>query len=84
MTCTEWETDATVCVIVPGGLFCINQSLDGHKLPKSQELMLMNILAVGAHPDDLDICCGGTLIRFCQVGENVKSSPTLCSNCCQR
>ena len=31
----------------------------------------MNILAIGAHPDDLDICCGGTLIRFCQAGENV-------------
>jgi LmbE family N-acetylglucosaminyl deacetylase len=31
----------------------------------------MNILAIGAHPDDLDICCGGTLIRFCEAGENV-------------
>lgn len=31
----------------------------------------MNILAIGAHPDDLDICCGGTLIRFAQNGERV-------------
>ncbi len=31
----------------------------------------MNILAVGAHPDDLDISCGGTLIRFASAGERV-------------
>lgn len=31
----------------------------------------MNILAIGAHPDDIDICCGGTLTRFRQAGENV-------------
>jgi LmbE family N-acetylglucosaminyl deacetylase len=31
----------------------------------------MNILAIGAHPDDLDVCCGGTLTHFCQAGENV-------------
>jgi LmbE family N-acetylglucosaminyl deacetylase len=31
----------------------------------------MNILAIGAHPDDLDVVCGGTLARFCQAGENV-------------
>jgi LmbE family N-acetylglucosaminyl deacetylase len=31
----------------------------------------MNVLAIGAHPDDLDIGCGGTLIRFCQEGANV-------------
>ena len=31
----------------------------------------MNILAIGAHPDDLDITCGGTLLRFRRAGENV-------------
>ena len=31
----------------------------------------MNILAIGAHPDDLDISCGGTLLRFRRAGENV-------------
>jgi LmbE family N-acetylglucosaminyl deacetylase len=31
----------------------------------------MNILAIGAHPDDLDVCCGGTLTRFRQSGERV-------------
>jgi LmbE family N-acetylglucosaminyl deacetylase len=31
----------------------------------------MNILAIGAHPDDLDVCCGGTLARFRQAGEHV-------------
>lgn len=31
----------------------------------------MNILAIGAHPDDIDVCCGGTLIRYAQAGERV-------------
>jgi LmbE family N-acetylglucosaminyl deacetylase len=31
----------------------------------------MNILAIGAHPDDLDICCGGTLIRLREAGNRV-------------
>jgi N-acetylglucosamine malate deacetylase 1 len=29
---------------------------------------LMNILAVGCHPDDLEIGCGGTLARFASAG----------------
>lgn len=31
----------------------------------------MNILAIGAHPDDLDFGCGGTLLRYRQAGEKV-------------
>src|SRR5687767_10471804 len=31
----------------------------------------MNILGIGAHPDDLDIGCGGTLTKFRQAGHNV-------------
>lgn len=31
----------------------------------------MNILAVGSHPDDLEISCGGTLIRYVQAGHKV-------------
>ena len=31
----------------------------------------MRILAVGAHPDDLEILCGGTLHRFVQEGHEV-------------
>ena len=31
----------------------------------------MNILAIGAHPDDIDACCGGTLIRYAQAGARV-------------
>ncbi len=31
----------------------------------------MNILGIGAHPDDLDVCCGGTLARFSEAGEKV-------------
>jgi len=31
----------------------------------------MRVLAIGAHPDDLEILCGGTLARFRQQGDEV-------------
>lgn len=31
----------------------------------------MNILAVGCHPDDLEIACAGTLIKYAKRGHNV-------------
>ena len=31
----------------------------------------MRVLAVGAHPDDLEILCSGTLARFAQAGHHV-------------
>ena len=31
----------------------------------------MNILAIGAHPDDLELSCGGTLILHVQGGDDV-------------
>lgn len=31
----------------------------------------MNVLAVGAHPDDLEILCGGTLAKFAEEGHKV-------------
>src|SRR2546422_5040000 len=31
----------------------------------------MKVLAVGAHPDDLEILCGGTLARFVAEGHEV-------------
>ena len=31
----------------------------------------MNILAIGAHPDDIEIGCGGTLIKYAERGQNV-------------
>ncbi|MCM8787040.1 MAG: PIG-L family deacetylase [Candidatus Omnitrophica bacterium] len=31
----------------------------------------MNILAVGAHPDDIEFGCGGTLIKYALKGNNV-------------
>lgn len=31
----------------------------------------MNILAIGSHPDDIEIGCGGTLIKYARSGHNV-------------
>ncbi|MGZ9226789.1 MAG: PIG-L deacetylase family protein [Anaerolineales bacterium] len=31
----------------------------------------LNILAVGCHPDDLEIGCSGTLARYAQAGHRV-------------
>jgi len=31
----------------------------------------MNILAVGAHPDDIELLCGGTLAKYAQAGHHV-------------
>lgn len=31
----------------------------------------MNVLAIGAHPDDIEYSCGGTLIRHVQRGDRV-------------
>lgn len=31
----------------------------------------MNVLAIGCHPDDLEIGCGGTLAKYAKLGHNV-------------
>ena len=31
----------------------------------------MNIQAIGAHPDDIEIGCGGTLLKYARAGHNV-------------
>ncbi|MDD5347175.1 MAG: PIG-L family deacetylase [Candidatus Omnitrophica bacterium] len=31
----------------------------------------MNVLAIGPHPDDIEIGCGGTLIKYARAGHNV-------------
>ncbi len=31
----------------------------------------MNILALGAHPDDIEYGCGGTFLKFARRGENI-------------
>lgn len=33
--------------------------------------MKIDILAVGAHPDDIEICCGATVARMVQLGHSV-------------
>lgn len=32
----------------------------------------MNILAMGAHPDDIEIGCGGTLLKYARAGHRVR------------
>ncbi len=31
----------------------------------------LNILAIGAHPDDIEIGCGGTLLKYAKAGHNI-------------
>jgi LmbE family N-acetylglucosaminyl deacetylase len=31
----------------------------------------MNVLAIGAHPDDIEFGCGGTLLKYSKAGHNV-------------
>ena len=31
----------------------------------------MNVMAIGAHPDDIEFGCGGTLIRHVHANDNV-------------
>jgi len=38
---------------------------------KAGSLQPMNILAIGAHPDDIEIGCGGTLIKYAEHGHRV-------------
>lgn len=40
----------------------------------------MNILAVGAHPDDVEIFCGGTLAKYRKQGHNIFIAMTTSGN----
>ena len=39
---------------------------------QSQEKKVLNILAIGAHPDDCDSKFGGTAAMLAKMGHNVK------------
>lgn len=41
----------------------------------------MNILAIGAHPDDLEYGCGGTLLKFAQKGHKINLLVMTSGNC---
>ena len=34
-------------------------------------MLQLNILAIGAHPDDIELGCGGLLIKSARLGHNV-------------
>ena len=40
----------------------------------------MNILAVGAHPDDIEILCAGTLALYARQGHSVSMAAFTCGN----
>lgn len=40
----------------------------------------MNILAIGAHPDDVETCCGGTLAKYAKLGHKVFTATTTNGN----
>ncbi len=40
----------------------------------------MNILAIGAHPDDIEILCAGTLARYAQEGHAIFLAAFTCGN----
>jgi LmbE family N-acetylglucosaminyl deacetylase len=40
----------------------------------------MNILAVGAHPDDIEILCAGTLARYAQQGHAIFLASFTCGD----
>jgi N-acetylglucosamine malate deacetylase 1 len=40
----------------------------------------MNILAISAHPDDMEFCCAGTLLKYKQQGHNVFLALTTSGN----
>jgi LmbE family N-acetylglucosaminyl deacetylase len=40
----------------------------------------MNVLAVGAHPDDIELCCAGTLARYAQQGHAIVMASFTCGD----
>ncbi len=38
---------------------------------KSQSKKKLRVLAIGAHPDDVELCCAGTLARYVERGDQV-------------
>lgn len=45
------------------------------------EYGMRNVLAIGAHPDDVEFGCGGTLIKHLQAGDKVTIVHMSCSDC---
>jgi len=53
-----------------------------------EEVIVMNILAIGAHPDDIELNCGGTLAKYKKQGHDIyialTTSGNIGSNTCSR
>jgi len=64
---THWvDLLATVSVVVVLAAFAYK-----HRIPRVPAHHPRRILAIGAHPDDLELACGGTLAKFCDSGHEV-------------
>ncbi len=42
---------------------------------------MRNVMAIGAHPDDVEFGCGGTLIKHLLAGDKVTIVHMSCSDC---
>ncbi len=40
-------------------------------MTSESKMKQLDVLAIAAHPDDVELCCGGTLIRMVQQGHRV-------------
>ncbi|HOX28715.1 MAG TPA: PIG-L family deacetylase, partial [bacterium] len=41
----------------------------------------MNVLAIGAHPDDIEFGCGGSLIKLREQGHRIFMLVMTCGEC---
>src|SRR5208283_632890 len=48
--------------------------------PRREQSRFMNILAVGAHPDDIEILCAGTLARYAEAGHALTLAVFTCGD----
>ncbi|MDI9394573.1 MAG: PIG-L deacetylase family protein [Euryarchaeota archaeon] len=59
------------CFLNNIGLCIIIKIVLQSKVKTKSDPKPMNILVIGAHPDDMEIACGGTIARFCDAGHTV-------------
>lgn len=61
----------TVAVLNVAGLCAILVLTMSRRIPRLPARLPRRVLAVGAHPDDLELACGGTIARLADSGHEV-------------